>query len=207
MAIIYAFVKIFEKEKYAEDFVAGKLYMNTIRYFQKYRDEAGEFRGDEYEGIAALYQPNKISRISIDGIEIPSSELASPIVVHFDELLRKNAFCIYSLNNRGCETASADDFKRTVELHESCFGLGNFCVAIINAHEFIDRCQVAVRKNSFSGSLGLVDYYNEHELHGSLPSERLGYQKRSFFGHQREYRLLIDTSNSRYSCQSTNDAG
>jgi len=195
MATIYAFLKIFEKKEYADDFINGKLYMNTIKYFKEYIDISGELRGDRYEGISAIYQPAKIGSFKVEDIEISGSELSAPILVHDGELLNKNAFCIYSLNSSGYEAISAEtllDFKRTIELHESCFGLGNFCVAILNAQEFIDRCTAAIKSNNFAGTLGAVSYYDEREFHGEFPSEKLGYQKQSFFSHQREYRVLLN---------------
>ncbi|WP_156879116.1 hypothetical protein [Oceanobacter kriegii] len=197
MSTIFAFVKLFENREYAEDFVDGKLFMNTIRSFKEYKDESGELRGDEYEGIVALYQPDKLGEIRFDEHVIPASDLAAPIVVHGDHLLSHNVFCIYSLNSRGHETVSAEtlsDFKRTLELHDSCFGLGKFCVVILNASQFIERCKAAIEKLNVNGNLGLVDYFDEHEFHGSMPEEKLGYQKRSLFSHQREYRVKIDTA-------------
>lgn len=194
MPTIYAFVKIFEKEQYAEDFISGKLFMNTLRHFKEYRDTAGELRGDPYEGLTAWYQPNKIN-LQIGGHIVPSSEIAYPIAVHDQELLDKNAFCIYSLNSGDHESISKEtlgDFKRAIELHESCFGLGNCCVVILNAQEFKERALSAINHNNISGKLGLVEYFDEHEYHGTFPSEKYGFHKRSFFSHQREYRLLVD---------------
>lgn len=199
MSTIFAFVKLFENRAYAEAFINGKLFMNTIRYFKEYKDESGELRGDEYEGIIALYQPDKIGEIKIGEHTISASDLAAPIVVHGNYLLDHNVFCIYSLNTRGHDTVSAEtlsEFKRTIELHESCFGLGKFCVAILNASEFIKRCTLAIEKLNLYGSLGLVDYFDEHEFHGSMPESRLGYQKRSLFSRQREYRIKIDLMRS-----------
>lgn len=199
MSTIFAFVKLFENRSHAEDFVNGKLFMNTIRSFKEYKDESGELRGDEYEGIIALYQPDKIGEIKFGGHTISASDLAAPIVVHGNHLLDHNVFCIYSLNSRGHDTVSAEtllEFKRTLELHESCFGLGKFCVVILNASKFIERCKSAVEKLNFNGNLGLVDYFNEHDFHGNMPENQLGYQKRSLFSHQREYRIKIDTMRS-----------
>ena len=195
MPTIYAFVKIFEKEQYANEFIFGKLFMNTLRYFKEYRDTTGELRGDPYEGIAAWYQPNKIN-LQIGDHIVPSSEIAYPIAAHDQELLNKNAFCVYSLNSGDHESISKEtlaDFKRAIELHESCFGLGNFCVAILNAQKFKERILSAIKSNNVSGKLGLVEYFNEHEYHGEFPSEKYGFHKRSFFSHQREYRPLVDT--------------
>jgi len=198
VAIIFAFVKLFENKEYAEAFVNGKLFMNTIRSFKEYKDQSGELRGDEYEGIVALYQPEKLREIKIGEITVSALDLAAPIVVQGNYLLDHNVFCIYSLNSRGHERVSAEtlsDFKRTLELHESCFGLGKFCVVILNASLFIERCTSAIKRHNFNGSLGPVDYFNEHEFHGCMPEDKLGFQKRSLFSHQREYRVKIDTNN------------
>lgn len=192
--MIYAFVKIFTEESHAEAFRRGELYMKTIRMFKEHKDESGELRGDPMEGVVAWYQPNKI-KLEIGGREIPSNEIAVPIAIYSNELLENNAFCIYSLNSRGYDTISAEtirDFKRTLEIHEACYGLGAYCVAVLNAQEFINRCQAAVKSLNVTGKLGLVDYFDELTFSGALPQERHGFQKRSFFSHQREYRILID---------------
>ncbi|WP_299001827.1 hypothetical protein [uncultured Shewanella sp.] len=199
MSTIFAFVKLFENKEYAEDFVNGKLFMNTIRSFKEYKDESGELRGDEYEGIIALYQPEKLGEIKVGDHIIPASDLAAPIVMHGDHLQNHNVFCIYSLNSRGHHNVSFEtlsEFKRTLSLHESCFGLGKFCVVIINATKFIERCKSAIEKLNVNGNLGLVDYFNEHEFHGNMPENKLGYQKRSLFAHQREYRIKIDINST-----------
>ena len=196
MSTIFAFVKLFDNDDHVQDFVNGKLFMNTIRFFKEYKDESGEMRGDEYEGIVALYQPKMLGEIKVGDLNIPASELATPIVIHGNHLLNHNVFCIYSLNSRGHDSVSSEtifDFKRTLDLHESCFGLGKYCVVILNVTEFISRCTSALEKEDFDSSLGLVDYFNEHEFHGNMPENKLGYQKRGFFSHQREYRVKIDT--------------
>lgn len=198
MAIIYAFVKIFENECHAKDFLSGKLFMNTLRSFKEYTDLAGELRGDKYEGIIALYQPREIDEIKIGDVTIPASELAAPIVVHGNELLNENVFCIYSLNSFGHDSVSSEtlaEFRRTIELHESCFGLGKYCVVVLNATEFLLRCRVALEKLNINATLGLVEYFNEHEFHGNLNKDRHGYQKRSLFKHQREYRIKVNLKN------------
>ncbi|MCJ8286380.1 hypothetical protein [Halomonas sp.] len=195
MATIYAYVKIYENIDHAHDFMKGKLFMNTIRAFKEHRDEAGELRGDECEGIIAWYQPESV-QVSFAGHTIPSADIAAPIPVHSNEVLRKNAFCIYSLNSRGHESVNAEtlaDLKATLQIHKSCFGLGSHCVVVKNATEFKERVEKAVRSLGYPGSLCLVDYFDEQTFSGNLPKERWGYQKRSFFKHQREYRVLIDT--------------
>ena len=192
--MIYAFVKIFTQESHAEAFRKGDLFMKTIRMFKEHKDESGELRGDPMEGIVAWHQPDKI-RLEIGGHIIPSNEIAAPIAIHSNKLLENNAFCIYSLNSQGHDTVSAEtirDFKRTLEIHEACYGLGAYCVAVLNAQEFINRCLAAVESLSVNGKMGLVDYFDELTFSGILPKEGHGFQKRSFFSHQREYRILVE---------------
>lgn len=195
MSTIYAFIKIFEQEQYAKDFVSGKLFMHPIRYFKDYRDAAGELRGDPYEGVVGWYQPNKIG-LQIGGHVIQSSDIAYPVAIHDPELLNKNAFCIYSLNSgnyQSIDRETLEDFKRTIELHDSCFGLGNFCVVILNTQKFLDRVESSIKINNLSANLGHVEYFNENEYHGDFAPEKHGFHKRSLFYHQREYRILVDT--------------
>lgn len=198
--IVFAFVKLYDNKSHAEEFVKGRLFMNTIQSFREYKDESGKLRGDKYEGIVALFQPGKENELSIDGHIIPASDLVGPILFHGNHLLNQNVFCLYSLNSSDHKTISANtlsDFKQTLLIHKTCFGFGKFCVAVINATEFITRCQIAIKKLKFNCSLGLVDYFDENEFNGYMPEDKLGYQKRIQFSHQREYRIMIDRNCSK----------
>lgn len=197
MPIIYSFVKLYDDITHAEDLLHGKLFMNTIRSFKDYVDESGELRGDQYEGIASLYQPSELGEISIGGHTVSPSDLASPIVIHSNDLLNHIVFCIYSLNSSGHDSITADtlsDFKQTLKLHNSCYSLGTYCVAILNVSEFIKRCQVALDKLNVDYTLSLVEYYDEKSFHGNFMKEKLGFHKRSIFAHQREWRIKINVN-------------
>jgi hypothetical protein len=195
MATIYAYVKIYDDIAHTHDFMRGKLFMNIIRAFKEYRDEAGELRGDECEGITARHQPENI-QIAINGHCTPSVDIAAPIPTHSNKVLRKNAFCIYSLNSHSHNSVTTEtlgDLKATLQIHESCFGLGSHCVVVFNATEFKSRIEKAVKALDYSDSLYFADYFDEKTSIGNLPKDHFGYQKRSFFKHQREYMVLIDT--------------
>ena len=199
MTTIYnAFVKFFEAECYAKDFLSGKLYMNSIQGFKKWTDTAGELRGDPFEGIIALYQPTKIEDIKLGDYIIPGSELATPIVMHGNDLLKENVFCMYSLNSSGHDSVSSEtlnQFRRTIELHESCFGLGKHCVAILDAQKFLERCTAAATELKLDTRMDLVRYFDEKDFHGFLDPNFHGFQKRIKFQDQREYRIKIDFKN------------
>jgi len=44
MIWIKAYIKIFENREFANDFMKGRLFMNTIGGFKEHRDKAGELR-------------------------------------------------------------------------------------------------------------------------------------------------------------------
>ena len=196
--IIYALVKLFDKLEHAESFMKGNLRMSTLRKYKNYRDLNGELRGDPYEGVVSILQPSKIGMVKIGNTEILGTNLASPIVVHCENLLDKYAFCIYSLNSSGFDVISREtlfEFKKILEMHHSCFGLGRYCVVITNANSFISKCRDAIQSLNIEGGLGLVDYYDDSTVHGDFNVDRYGFQKRNIFSHQREYRVLIENDN------------
>ncbi|CAN2042496.1 conserved hypothetical protein [Candidatus Magnetomoraceae bacterium gMMP-15] len=170
--------------------------MNTIQTFKEYEDSSGELRGDKYEGLCAIYQPDKIQTLKMGNHCVSPSSLTSPIVIYGDDLLSHNVFCLYSLNTQGFDSVSSEtltEFKRALGLHTSCFGLGNYCVYIYNPAAFISRCQSTLNNLYVTGNMGLVEYVDENEFHGKLPENKLGFQKRSLFKQQREYRIKVDT--------------
>ena len=52
MRTIFFFVKVFENTKYMEDFLDGKLFMNTLAYFRTVEDNEDANRGDKYEAVS-----------------------------------------------------------------------------------------------------------------------------------------------------------
>lgn len=195
MATIFAFVKLFDKQEYADAFMQGKLFMNTIRSFKEYTDECRELRGDTYEGITALYQPTQISDFRIGNIHIPADDLAAPIVIQSDHLLNHNVFCLYSVNSGEYTELTAEiltEFKRTLEVHHACFGLGKYCVVICNVQEFLNRCDQAIQQLNVEARRGKVTYFDEHTYHGEMEEDNLGFHKRNLFAHQHEYRIRLD---------------
>jgi len=205
-AEIYALVKLLDKMEYAESFRQGHLRMCTLRSYKHYKDVSGELRGDEFEGVVSILQPSKIGEIQFGGNLIKGEDLATPIVICSNELLNKHAFCLYSLNSRGFDSITKDtfdEFRNSLELHHECFGLGKYCVVIINVTEFIERCKRAINKMNIKGKLGLVDYFDDSIIHGALEKEKHGFQKRIKYAHQREYRILIE-NNISMDCYSFN---
>jgi len=191
---IFAFVKIFEREEHARKFLSGELYMNPISYFHEYTDTNGELRGDPWEGIVACYQPSN-EDVQIGDFEIRSEEIVGQIALYGSELLKRNAFCIYSLNSAGFDSVSADtldQFKKVLEIHKNNYGLGSYCVVVHRAAEFIQRIKKGIRRARVNGRLGLVEYFDENTKNGKFEEKKFGFHKREMFSHQREYRVVLE---------------
>lgn len=80
-----------------EQFRTGLLYMNALSYFHSL--EADMTRGDRYEGIDSILQPQHLGEANIDTgiptigrIEIRREDLAGPITVAMDRTARCNLF-------------------------------------------------------------------------------------------------------------------
>lgn len=192
--MIYTLIKIFEKKKYAEDFLKGSLYLNTLKYFaEEHVDGAGEKRGDTYEGLLAHYQPSKIGTITVGDIIVPGDQLASPVLVHGDGLLSSNVFCMYAVNRKANDVFNnREEFLQSLKIYESCFGLGSYCAVILNTPEFISRFRKGLHSRGIPFQHGLVEYFDETSYHGNLPAHELGFHKRRSFAHQSEYRFLLE---------------
>lgn len=92
---IYFFVKTFEKQEYADQFLDGLLYMNTLDYFVRLEEDEDSGRGDRYEGVDSWLQPNEI-QIEVNGVVLNSADLAGPVSIQMHHHLVKNVFCMHA---------------------------------------------------------------------------------------------------------------
>ncbi|RHX89439.1 hypothetical protein [Leptospira stimsonii] len=204
--IIYSLFKIQDKREHLEEFQSGVLYMNTLRVYSSYENVDGEFRGDSYEGIESHLQPDKIS-ITIGDFQVDSADIAAPVIVSKNSLLDHHAFCMYSLNSGDWKEVSENqisEFEQSLKLDIKNYGLGKYMLIVANVQEFLKRVQTAIKSNNLQGSLGLVEYFDEKDFHGTFNKERLGFHKRSIFKHQNEYRILINFENGNLGAEKFN---
>ena len=192
--IIYALIKLVDKESYAQDLINGNVRLSTLRSFKEYQDENGEMRGDPCEGIIRWLQPEKIS-VKQGDLDIQTTEIESPVFEHADALLDSHCFCIYAMNSGNFEKVSEEnlkEFPETLQLHRDSFGLGNYVVLIHNVREFQSRIISALEDNQSGADMSLVNYFDETEHHERLDPQFDGFHKRSQFSHQNEYRILTN---------------
>ncbi|MCQ8130703.1 hypothetical protein [Methylomonas rivi] len=104
--IILCFVKFFDEEKYADEFIKGNLFFRRLLDFKKIEEEHDGVRQDENEGIFAWFQPKGILMTlniknslgeDFEKIEITEKDLAAPISMSSVEHNYYHVFCMYAV--------------------------------------------------------------------------------------------------------------
>ncbi|NRB26008.1 hypothetical protein [Shewanella sp.] len=189
------FLKIFENEKYMNDFLDGKIYMNRISYFRGIEGDQEDNRADSKEALCALWQTNDVV-VEVNGRKI--TDFAAPIesVQHHSKYL--HLFCLFagaiSESNFLNPHANISDIQNDLSVPEKCAVLGEHYVVIHNAQKFIDRMVETVKKKGYGNNAqaGMVEYYDFETFTGEF-GNRSAFFKRDQFLHQKEYRFVIDT--------------
>lgn len=191
-AMLFFFVKFSAKERYARDFLGGRLYANTVRYFRELESEG---RGDKYEGLVGWFQPSR-GTLAIDGRDLTPS-LAGPVGFSRDDILSHHLFCLYCGHTAGISPdASDEEVKARMQLSVRPDDLGEYAVLVRNVKAFLDRVKEALNREGYAWRRGLVGYYDPDTFHGPFADQDAVFRKQIKHGHQREYRFAIDTGNT-----------
>lgn len=177
--------KLFEERQYAEDFVAGRLYMNTLGHFVKMEADPS-MRADNREGTIAQWQPNQIL-IQIGDITIDSDSLAAPVTFQKPGLLNTHVLCMAA--GLGIETDCYESFKDALLLPQRLLSMGKFAVLVTNGTNFSSKIKSALQRERLTARSRLVTYYDEVVHHGHIDDPL--FAKPTRFRFQREYRLAI----------------
>ena len=191
---IFFLIKIFDDEKYANDFVGGKLFANRLSYFRRLEEEQDSNRGDIHEGVVSWLQPDQL-KLEVNGRTI--TDLAGPVSVKMNRHDHLNIFCIYAAHSGEFDNLTSDNlsfFKKQLEIPEDCLNLGKYAVVVTNFTQFIERVRSATKKNNYGLSARLVDYYDPDSFSGTFVEEEAVFKKRIEYSHQKEYRFAFDTS-------------
>jgi hypothetical protein len=144
-------------------------------------------RGDRFEGIDSILQPQHLGEAYIDSgipsigrIEIRREDLAGPITVAMNRTARCNLFCLYAL------TKPVQDVLFSTE--HDWFG-GDSLVLIRNTQEFLDRIRRAALEQKLPLEGAPVEYFDEAGYSGKVGR----FKKSARFSYQHEYRIAIET--------------
>lgn len=205
----YCFVKFFEKEEWADDFMQGKLYCNTLQYFRD-REQATDGRGDPLEGAIGLIQPGQaiikfsFNSETIKDFTLDPKGMVGPLIMFSNENLAHNVYCLYaiyvddSFEEFTDEELTDEELAKRVasvnnklKLHEDCFGMGQHAVLIYAVEPFMEALKLYEKSNKIRLRRGLVRYYDEESFHGDFKEEEAIFHKQKKYSHQKEYRVAF----------------
>lgn len=200
-------IKIFSQEKYRDDFLNGKLYMNPIKFFKDFEEESTNNIGDKNEAITAWLQPEEINIIfrppGMDPITIKGQDIAAPIAIRANAHDNYNVLCLTLLHSHGIDISEpvTDDevelLKNYFKLPDEAVNLGKFAVVIPHLPKFIERVETAAQKligsnEATSFRADKVKYYDKGQTLSLKNGEEAVFHKQSEYEHQSEFRLCLD---------------
>ncbi|MBB5374534.1 hypothetical protein [Acidocella aromatica] len=200
---IWYLIKFFTEERYADQFMAGELYLNTLDYFRQVESADSDGRADLTEGIAMWWQPHDlVMKINFPGmgeVEITKNDLAGPVSMSFHHHNNLHLFCVYAIHTTGFEVIDGqlslspeqvDELQAQLQIDERCMQFGKFAV-ITPAVPFLAQLKTALAGEHHRAQAKLVEYYNEETFHGEIPLKEIPFRKQKRFSYQKEFRLCV----------------
>jgi hypothetical protein len=196
------FIKFFERERYADEFVRGKLYLNTLAYFKRVeRETAGrDGRFDSTEALSMWCQPRdvivQLNAPGIKPVEISRDDLAAPVSVSRTYYDYMHVLCLYAVQIRNFEIVDGkikgktEELRRDLTIDPRCIEFGRYAV-VLNPVLFRQRLRDVLRSQGHLVKTGFVKYYDDAIFHGSIPESEVPFWKQRRFNFQREYRVCI----------------
>lgn len=206
---LHVFVKFFSCEKYRNEFLDGKLYMNTIEYFKKYEEVVNSNIADKNEALMAWLQPNDVKvklQLGETEYELSSKDFAAPLTISVSAHNKCNVFCLTYFHSHNIDVDSPFDtvtfnkLQSYFTLGEGVEELGEFAV-MINPTVFLKRVKENIEilvenKQVHASAFKPVTYYDEvnSSLALNVQSDAV-FHKQSKYSHQSEFRVCIFRDN------------
>ncbi len=176
-------LKFFEKEDFQNDFLNGKLYMNTLKYFRE-NEFSDIARTDKFEAIKTHMKPDLI-QIGTMNISKDECGITTINTTKYDTW---NILCLYAL------WKEIEDENILVDEKNKDFG--HYCVCIINVKEFLSRIDKVLVEKNVDCEYMKVNYINKNKEY-KIKDEEVPFTKFDNFSYQKEFRIVIDTKNNR----------
>jgi hypothetical protein len=205
---IWYFIKLFEKEEYADQFIKGTLYLNRLSYFQQLENSCADGRSDTTEAVAIWLQPHDfIMELNIPGVgstTISKDDLDGPVSMSYSDYNNLHVLCLYAVYTTGfakidgkleLAESEAAELQRQVTIDDRCLKFGPFAV-IIPAVPLLSQVKKALQRRGqwFEGKL--VEYYDDETFHGEIAPKDIPFKKQKRFSYQNEFRICVQTKTS-----------
>ncbi len=199
--MICYFIKFFEREEWADQFLAGHLYLNTLGYFKGLESAATADRGDPTEAVSIWLQPRdvtmtlRVPRLNLETV-ITEKDLAKQIQVSstYHEQLR--LLCLYAVHTdnpviEDGKIRNLDAMQAQLYIDPKCFEMGKFAV-VAPAADFLNHLLSKLKDLGLAATGRLVNYYDEASFSGEIACSDIEFSKQKRFSYQREWRLRVN---------------
>ena len=200
MTTIFFFVKFFECSRHASEFINGKIYCNTVKWFKKIEGDDISGRADRNEGTVGWFQP-ELGSLTINGMDI-TNDLAGPIQFQRRWLDYLNLYCMHAVHPGQLDPTTISNenievLRRQLLVPEACSDFGKYAVVVKDVPGFVRRMKSAAQKKNYKMAYASVKYYDPNAFHGQFRDVESLFRKQCKFGYQREFRFVVDSGVAR----------
>ena len=201
---IWYFIKFFEQEEWANQFLAGDLYLNTLHYFKTQESSDTADRGDPTEATSLWLQPRdtimtlRVPKLNLQTV-ITEKDLAAPIQASSKFHENLHIFCLTApatdtpIVESGA-ISNLDVIHPQLRIDQKCFRMGKFAVAV-PAISFLEQLRTTLKNRQLPASYKMVTYYDESTFSGPFAHDDIAFRKQKRFTYQREWRLCVNFRN------------
>lgn len=161
--------------RYANDFLDGKLYLNTNTFFGKI-DSSDTVRFDPLDGIDQSLQVKEISIAAPGENWTPIGGIINPVGFRSSESERLNILCMYALSDQHDKPFDNRNLK-----------FGDVAVLIGNPIEFMRRVKSTAATLNKEVIPKHVEYVDRCTHHGDMGP----FRKFSDYNYQNEFRIVL----------------
>jgi hypothetical protein len=197
---LWYFIKFFEQERWADQFLAGDLYLNTIHYFKTLESSDTADRRDPTEATFLWVQPKdatiklQVPKLNLKAV-ITGKDLAAPLQVSstFHESFHVLCLTAPETDTPVIESgaiANLDVIHQQLQLDQRCFRMGQFAV-VVPVLALLERIHGCLKRNGLAASQNMVTYYDDSSFSGHFSASEIPFRKQKRFAYQREWRLCV----------------
>lgn len=169
---VLAIVRL-SKREWIDDFVRGRLYMNTLEYIVNVERSAE--RHDKDEGHRFWFGDKATLQMEIDG-EFKTIPGITSMAFRDPDDLRANVFCMYAVRTSNVGKLDARNLE-----------FGDTFALLRDGDEFFRRVHIAAHKTGHQVKIGLMEYIDKRMYYGPMGI----FRKTTEFSHQSEIRIAL----------------